>query len=94
MKIHCSIRSRSLRLPKCVIAMSLLLNSALPIQPRQALQNATPAATTRPCRANPVLASGAKKKNNPKTKHPLPPEPPPACLEAGLTHNSPKIPAE
>jgi hypothetical protein len=61
--------------------MSLLLNSALPIQPRQAFQNAAPAATTRPCSANPVLASGAKKKNNSKIKHPLPPEPPPACLE-------------
>ena len=36
---------------------------------------------SRPCSANPVLASSNKAKHGQKTKHPIPPEPAPACLE-------------
>jgi hypothetical protein len=52
-----------------------------PFQAGQIGQNPSPAPTTRACSANPVL--GASKKNKPphKTKHSLPPEPPPACVE-------------
>jgi hypothetical protein len=44
-------------------------------------QNSPPASVTRACSINPVL--GASRKNKPphKTKVPLPPEPPPACVE-------------
>lgn len=38
-------------------------------------------ANSRPCSANPVLAPSTKGKHAPKLKHPLPPDPPPACLE-------------
>ena len=38
-------------------------------------------ANSRPCSANPVLAPSNKGKHAPKTKHRLPPEPAPACLE-------------
>jgi hypothetical protein len=47
-------------------------------------QTAPVAPTTsscRPCSANPVLAPGLKSKSAKKLKHPLPPEPPPACVE-------------
>jgi hypothetical protein len=50
----------------------------------QGAQTATPAAasgTYRACSVNPILASNAKKKPVRKTKHPLPPEPLPTCLE-------------
>ncbi len=42
-----------------------------------------PATTTnsRPCSENPVLAASAKSKSASKSKHPLPPDPLPACLE-------------
>jgi len=36
---------------------------------------------SRPCSANPVLAPSNKGKHAPKSKHPLPPELAPACLE-------------
>ena len=43
---------------------------------------ATPVdSVTRPCSANPVLTPSNKGKHAPKTKHRLPPEPAPACLE-------------
>ncbi len=38
-------------------------------------------ANTRACTANPVLAPSGKSKSSKKSKHPLPPEPPPTCLE-------------
>jgi len=38
-------------------------------------------ALTRACSANPVLAPAASKKNTHKSKHPLPPEALPTCLE-------------
>lgn len=42
-----------------------------------------PSAFTRPCSANPVLASPKSKKGGArKPKHPLPPEPAPTCIEA------------
>jgi hypothetical protein len=49
----------------------------------QAPAPATPAeaVASRPCSANPVLIYTAKKKNAKQPKHPLPPEPAPACVE-------------
>ena len=44
-------------------------------------QNSAPSPVTRACSANPVLGSSGKNKRAHKPKHPLPPEPPPACLE-------------
>lgn len=54
---------------------------SLPLYAQQPSQNSAAPAATRPCSANPVLGSSSKKKNPPKTKHSLPPEPLPACLE-------------
>lgn len=39
------------------------------------------AANSRPCSVNPVLVPTGKSKSSKKPKHPLPPEPLPACLE-------------
>jgi hypothetical protein len=41
----------------------------------------TAASVTRPCSTNPVLAPSGKNKSTKKSKHPLPPEPAPACIE-------------
>ena len=51
------------------------------VQTREIQQNSSPSATTRACSANPVLGPSGKNQPAHKTKHPLPPEPPPACLE-------------
>ena len=58
--------------PKPVFAQSAAGNSAM-----------TPASTanTRACSANPVLVPKLKSKTAKKSKHPLPPDPPPVCLE-------------
>lgn len=48
---------------------------------QEPVQSSVPPAATRACGANPELAASAKQKHAPKTKHPLPPEPLPACLE-------------
>jgi hypothetical protein len=44
-------------------------------------QNSSPASVTRACSANPVMGASRKNKLPHKTKHPLPPEPPPVCVE-------------
>jgi hypothetical protein len=51
------------------------------VRTREIQQNSSPSAITRACSANPVLGPSGKKQPAHKTKHPLPPEPPPACLE-------------
>jgi hypothetical protein len=56
--------------------------AALAAQPQTA--PATPMGATiasRPCSANPVLAAGEKKKGSHNSKHPLPAQAPPACIE-------------
>ncbi len=44
-------------------------------------QGTSLSASTRACSANPVLAPGSRKKEPHKSKHPLPAEPLPACIE-------------
>jgi hypothetical protein len=51
------------------------------VQPREVQQNSAPSAVSRACSINPVLGASGKGKQAHKTKHPLPPEPAPACLE-------------
>jgi hypothetical protein len=48
------------------------------VQAGEINQNSAPSAVTRACSANPVLGPSGKNKPAHKTKHPLPPEPPPA----------------
>jgi hypothetical protein len=50
-------------------------------QGAQASTSGVIAGSYRACSANPVLASNAKKKSVRKTKHPLPADPLPTCLE-------------
>jgi hypothetical protein len=47
----------------------------------QAPPESTPPAMTRPCTTNPILAPSTKTKASKKSKHPLPPETPPVCIE-------------
>lgn len=67
-------------------AQSCLLFLAISVCPMSVRsQEPTPPASseiaaTRPCSANPVLAYSPGKKAK-KLKHPLPPEPPPICIE-------------
>ena len=48
---------------------------------REIQTTSVPSAVTRACSANPVLGPTGKNKSAHKTKRPLSPEPPPACLE-------------
>ena len=61
---------------------TVLLGAALAAQTSPTV-NTTVATSgpTRPCSANPVLSPGTTKKGAHKPKHPLPTEPPPACIE-------------
>ncbi len=74
MAFHCAF------FPAALFSVALLVCSS-PLHTQQPPQNSATPSATRPCGANPMLASGAKKKNRPKTRHALPPEPAPACLE-------------
>ena len=66
----------------CVFLVSWLAIWGSPLFPAPLLgQSSAPPATGRTCTANPVLSSGGKKKNAPRSKHPLPSEPLPACIE-------------
>ena len=66
----------------CVFLVSWLALWGSPLFPASLLgQSSAPPATGRTCTANPVLSSGGKKKNAPRSKHPLPSEPLPACIE-------------
>jgi hypothetical protein len=72
-----------LRVPPAILLLAMWVAfSGLPIAiAQQASQTASPPASTRACSANPVLAPAGKKKGSTKSKHPLPPDPPPACIE-------------
>lgn len=65
--------------------LAICIGSPLPILSRAAhLQSAaavTLSSITRTCSANPVLASNGKYKGFKKTKHPIPPDVLPTCLE-------------
>ena len=66
----------------CVFLVSWLAVWGSPLLPTPLLgQASAPSASGRTCTANPVLASGGRKKNAPRSKHPLPSEPLPACIE-------------
>src|SRR5271167_95217 len=49
--------------------------------PTAPAQNVPSTASTRTCTANPILGGNAKANPAKKSKHPLPPEPLPACVE-------------
>lgn len=66
----------------CVFVVIWFAVCGSPLFPASLLgQASTPSSSTRTCTANPVLSSGGKKKNASRSKHPLPPEPLPACIE-------------
>jgi hypothetical protein len=81
MKICHSIAPRNWRGVAYLNIFAILFWSAGPARPQQPAANAAPSTVTRACSVNPVLGPGGKKKSAPKTKHPLPPEPLPACME-------------
>lgn len=64
-----------------LVATLLVCPSPVSAQHQQLARNSAAPSATRPCSANPVLGSRGEKKSTPKTKHPLPSEPLPACLE-------------
>lgn len=67
--------------PAIVFAIWFAYSGFSTIQALNIPQNSPPPAVTRACSANPVLGPSGKNKSARKAKHPLPPEPPPACLE-------------
>ena len=62
-------------------AASFCQTPATPAVPAENLPGATATSSWRGCSANPVLASSGKSKSARKSKHPLPPDPLPTCLE-------------
>ena len=76
-----SIPPRIPRVAQDVLIAMIILFVAVVGAAQQSTPNTAPPVTTRACSANPVLGPRGKKKSAPKTKHPLPPEPLPACLE-------------
>jgi hypothetical protein len=80
MKIH-SIAPGTWRGGAYLNIFAILVWTAGPVRLQQPASNTAPTTATRACSANPVLGQGGKKKSAPKTKHPLPPEPLPACME-------------
>lgn len=75
------LSSRWFRCPPTLLTICLAFPGAAPIQARKIIQNSAPSAVTRACSSNPVLGPSGKNKPAHKPEHPLPPEPPPACLE-------------
>jgi hypothetical protein len=73
--------SRRFRCPSILLTISLAFAGVAHVQAQQVNQNSAPSSVTRACSANPVLGSSGQIKQGHKTKHPLPAEPPPACLE-------------
>jgi hypothetical protein len=73
--------------PVCLFSTLLLFLLPLTVvtnagsRPIQTANASAAPAVYRACSANPVLAPNTNKKSTHKTKHPLAPEPPPACLE-------------
>ena len=80
MRIHCSISLRNLQITELLLLTGIFLCTVWPLCAQQSSQSASANASSRPCSANPVLAPSGKK-NTRKPKHPLPPDPPPACVE-------------
>ncbi len=80
-------RQSKFRLPMLPVLLLLATQMALPVTSlshaaaAQAGSATGTAANTRACSANPVLAPSGKAKGTKKSKHPLPAEPLPACLE-------------
>ena len=66
----------------CVFLVSWLAVWGSPLFPTPLLgQASAPSTSGRTCTANPALSSGGRKKNAPRSKHPLPSELLPACIE-------------
>lgn len=82
---HCSRVDRStISAPLLLLVVVRLLSGCLIAQSPNG-QFTTPVAVgtanSRACSANPVLVLNPKSKSAKKSKHPLPPEPAPACIE-------------
>jgi hypothetical protein len=75
------VMQRCLMRPAILLAIWSASFGFSPLLTREIQQNSAPAAVTRACSANPVLGSSGKNKQAHKTKHPLPPQPLPACVE-------------
>jgi hypothetical protein len=75
------LASRWLRFPPILLTICLTFPGVRHVPARQINQKSAPSAVTRACSANPVLGLSGENKQAHKPKHPLPPEPPPACLE-------------
>jgi hypothetical protein len=75
------LSSRWLRFPPILLAICFIFPGVTHVSAQQINQNSAPSAVTRACSANPVLGPGLKNKPPHKPKHPLLPDPPPACLE-------------
>jgi hypothetical protein len=67
--------------PSVVLGVLLIILPVLAQTPPASAGATEGNALTRSCAANPVLAPTASKKNAHKSKHPLPPEALPTCLE-------------
>jgi len=74
------LASRCVKPRAVLIATAVVVCGSTLFGAQQTAQNSPAPPVTRPCSANPVLASRAKRKT-PKTRQLLPPEPLPACLE-------------
>ena len=79
MRIHGAVFFRSLLKTKYFLLTGVLLGSGASLCAQQAGPRAL-GGTSRACSMNPVLIPSGKKGAR-KTKRPLPPEPPPACIE-------------
>jgi hypothetical protein len=73
--------SRWFRCPSLLLTICLAFAGAAHVQAQQINQSSAPSAVSRACSTNPVLGSSGKNKQADKPKHPLPPEPPPGCIE-------------
>jgi hypothetical protein len=77
--MHCTVFFRNLLKTRYFLMTAVLLGSGEYLCAEQAGPSAA-STTARTCSMNPVLTPSGKKGAR-KTKHPLPPEPPPACIE-------------
>ena len=81
MKTHAWNRRAAFPASKILFSVAITLLSSVLLSAQEPSQSPAPMATARECSANPVLAASGKKKSAHKTKHPLPPDPLPACVE-------------
>lgn len=75
------MRMGSKRLFLAVVLLSLCSGGARAQTPVSAPSTDSARSSSRPCSVNPVLTPSGKGKHAQKSKHPLRPEPAPACLE-------------